>query len=181
MPDQKLDRRTFFMTTGVSIGGAALFYSCHPPVESWSYLQEVEARILDAMLDRIIPGDEDPGAREAGVIYFIDRQLAGPYQRYQQDYRIGLKNVQATSEAVHGVSFDQLSPQQQTAILERLEENDVSPEIWSDPSAASFFSLVANHAMQGFYGSPIHGGNKDFASYRMLGIDLPIDYEGDPS
>ena len=75
MSKSKLDRRTFFMRTGVSVGGAALLYSCHQPGETWSYLQEAEARILDAMLDRIIPGDEDPGARAAGVIYFIDRQL----------------------------------------------------------------------------------------------------------
>ena len=169
------------MTTGVSIGGAALLYSCHQPGETWSYLKEAEARILDAMLDRIIPGDEDPGAREAGVVYFIDRQLTGPYRRNQQDYRKGLKKLQATSKAVHGKSFDELSPQDQTAILERLETNDVPPQIWSKPSAASFFNLVVNHAMQGFYGSPIHGGNKDFASYKMLGIDLPIDYVGSQS
>ena len=181
MPKQQLDRRTFFLTTGASIGGAALLYSCHRPGESWSYLQEVEARILGAMLDRIIPADEDPGAREAGVIYFIDRQLAGPYKRHQQDYRSGLRRVQATSESIHGKPFEELSPVDQTAILERLEKNDVPQEIWTELSAASFFNLVVDHAMQGFYGSPIHGGNQDFASYRMLGIDLPIDYEGSPS
>jgi gluconate 2-dehydrogenase gamma chain len=27
--------------------------------------------------------------------------------------------------------------------------------------------------MQGFYGSPRHGGNRDYLSYRMLGIDYP--------
>jgi gluconate 2-dehydrogenase gamma chain len=181
MPKQKLDRRTFFMTTGVSIGGAALLYSCHQPGETWSYLQEAEARILDAMLDQIIPGDKDPGARDAGVIYFVDRQLTGPYKRYQRHYRNGLKNLEATSQAVRGESFYLLSPQDQTAILESLERNEVPPEFWSEPAAASFFNLVVDHAMQGFYGSPIHGGNKDFVSYRMLGIDLPIDYDGSQS
>jgi gluconate 2-dehydrogenase gamma chain len=164
------------MTTGVSVGGAALFYSCHQPGETWNYLKETEARILDAMLDQIIPGDEDPGAREAGVIYFIDRQLVGPYRRYQQDYRNGLESLQTTSEAFHGVSFDNLNPQDRAGILERLERNDVPSESWAEPTAPSFFNLVVDHAMQGFYGSPIHGGNKDFASYRMLGIALPIDY-----
>ena len=166
------------MTTGVSVGGAALLYSCHQPGETWSYLTEGEARILEAMLDRIIPGDEDPGAKEAGVIYFVDRQLVGPYSRYQRHYRNGLKSLRATSEALHGGSFEELSHRDQTGVLERLEKDDVPSEIWSEPAAASFFNLVVDHAMQGFYGSPIHGGNRDFASYRMLGIDLPIDYDG---
>jgi len=178
MRKQKLDRRTFFVRTGVSIGGAALLYCCHQPGETWSYLQEAEVEALDAVLDRIIPGDEDPGARAAGIIYFVDRQLVGPYRRYQQDYRNGLKNLQATCEVLHGEPFLALSPEDQTAFLERLERNDVPSGIWSEPSASSFFNLVVDHAMQGFYGSPIHGGNKDFASYRMLGIALPIDYDG---
>jgi hypothetical protein len=31
--------------------------------------------------------------------------------------------------------------------------------------------MVADHAMQGFYGSPAHGGNLDAASWKMLGIE----------
>jgi gluconate 2-dehydrogenase gamma chain len=27
--------------------------------------------------------------------------------------------------------------------------------------------------MQGFYGSPRHGGNRGFVSFRMIGIDYP--------
>ena len=181
MSKSKLDRRTFFMRTGVSVGGAALLYSCHRPGETWSFLKEAEASTLSAMLDRIIPGDEDPGALEAGVIYFIDRQLVGPYRRYQQDYRNGLNHLQSTSEALYGDPFDQLTPGDQTRILEGLEKNEVPPDIWSEPSAPPFFNLVVDHAMQGFYGSPIHGGNKDFASYSMLGIELPIDYDGSQS
>jgi gluconate 2-dehydrogenase gamma chain len=28
--------------------------------------------------------------------------------------------------------------------------------------------------MQGFYGSPRHGGNKNYMSYQMMGIDFPL-------
>jgi gluconate 2-dehydrogenase gamma chain len=34
----------------------------------------------------------------------------------------------------------------------------------------SFFEMLIDHTMQGFYGSPAHGGNRDGASWKMLGI-----------
>lgn len=181
MSKNTLDRRAFFMRTGVSLGGAALLYSCHQPGETWSFLTESEAKLLDAVLDRIIPGDQDPGARDAGVIYFIDRQLAGTYARYQESYRSGLQSLAASCQSVRGAAFESLAPEDQTAVLEQLERNEAPAEHWKSQSASSFFGMVVNHAMQGFYGSPIHGGNKDFTSYKMLGIALPIDYEGSPS
>ena len=141
-------------------------------------LTEPEAELLNLVLDLIIPGDEDAGAREAGVIYYIDRQLAGTYQHSREAYRSGLKSVESACAALHGKSFSALDPTEQTQLLERLEQDDVPRDAWSNQSPSSFFGMVVDHAMQGFYGSPIHGGNKDFASYKMLGIELPIDYEG---
>jgi gluconate 2-dehydrogenase gamma chain len=38
---------------------------------------------------------------------------------------------------------------------------------------AEFFNLIRAHAMQGFYGDPRHGGNRDEASWKMLGIPCP--------
>ena len=40
------------------------------------------------------------------------------------------------------------------------------------PESRAFFDLAVTHAMQGFYGSPRHGGNRDFASWRMLGVPV---------
>jgi gluconate 2-dehydrogenase gamma chain len=36
-----------------------------------------------------------------------------------------------------------------------------------------FFDLVRRHTMEGYYGSPRHGGNRDAVSWRMLGLDEP--------
>lgn len=50
---------------------AAEFFSIH------------EAATVEAITARILPGDaSDPGAREAGVVFFIDRMLAGTNQGY---------------------------------------------------------------------------------------------------
>src|SRR6266702_6437423 len=42
-------------------------------------LSVTEQSLLEKIVETIIPTDADPGAKEAGVIYFIDRQLAGDY------------------------------------------------------------------------------------------------------
>jgi gluconate 2-dehydrogenase gamma chain len=39
------------------------------------------------------------------------------------------------------------------------------------------FNLVLEHVMQGYYGSPRHGGNEEFASWRMLGVP-PVPVRG---
>jgi gluconate 2-dehydrogenase gamma chain len=54
-----------------------------------------------------------------------------------------------------------------------MESNKTPPGIWTQPAANGFFSMIVQHTMQGFYGSPRHGGNKDYASYKMLGLEYP--------
>src|SRR5689334_5370285 len=49
-----------------------------------------EADFIDAAVGRLIPRDGlGPGAKEAGVTTFLDRQLAGPYGRAQSWYMQG--------------------------------------------------------------------------------------------
>jgi len=108
-----------------------------------------QSKLLEALCEQIIPADQDPGAKEAGVIYFIDQQLAGPYQRFRTRYQQGLAAMPAEFLAW---SFDQ-----QTKYLQTIEKTP-------------FFQMLVDHTMQGFYGSPRHGGNKNEASWKMLGI-----------
>lgn len=49
-----------------------------------------EAAFIDAAVERLIPADElGPGAKDAGVTVFLDRQLAGAYGRAQSWYMQG--------------------------------------------------------------------------------------------
>ena len=116
------------------------------------------------MCEQIIPGDETPGAAWAGVVNFIDRQLMGPYRRQVASYRSGLMEIDRASTGRFGKNFADLDGQQQTAVLQTLEGN-----------AKRFFSTVIAHTMQGYYGDPRHGGNRDAVSWRMLGVPvIPI-------
>jgi gluconate 2-dehydrogenase gamma chain len=162
---------------GVAVGvGTPLMLSRtllsgQPP--QWQFFTDAEASLLDAVCAQIIPSDQDPGAREAGCVAFIDRQLLAAHQRFAQRYRDGLASLAAACRALHGKPFEDLSSAQQIQLLEKLERGQTPQQHWENVSSAEFFRLVCDHCMQGFYGSPRHGGNKDYVSYRMLGLAYP--------
>lgn len=155
-------------------GGAALVGKLGPaPRGPFRVLTPDEARLVDAVCEQIIPADKDPGAREAGVVHFIDKQLDGPYARFTVKYRAGLACLQQTSASMFKKPFEELLWPDQTRLLLALESGKVPKDIWSNPGAKEFFSLIRDHAMQGFYGSPRHGGNRNYVSYKMMGLEYP--------
>jgi gluconate 2-dehydrogenase gamma chain len=147
--------------------------SCLGSSTPWRCLSENEARTLEAICERIIPADQDPGAAWAGVVTFIDRQLVGPYRRLRKTYQLGLAGTYATSFAMFGKPFVALNPQQQDAVLQSMDKGQARGECWKQVSAKSFFDLVVSHTMQGFYGDPRHGGNRERVSWKMLRLPYP--------
>ena len=143
------------------------------PEGSWRVLTPEEARLVEAVSEQIIPADRDPGAKDAGVVYFIDRQLDGPYKRFAAKYRKGLACLEQTSQAMFKKPFASLEWNDQTRLLQALESNKAPKDIWTKPSASEFFNLIRDHSMQGFYGSPRHGGNRNYVSYKMMGLEYP--------
>lgn len=125
------------------------------------------------MCEQIIPRDDTPGATDAGVIYYIDRQLLGAHSRHQRTYRLGLESFRKTCRQVYQTSFEKLPFDQQTEALRLLEAGKAPPELWGQQTQQAFFDLVLDHTRQGFYGSPRHGGNRNYVSYQMLGLAYP--------
>jgi gluconate 2-dehydrogenase gamma chain len=123
-----------------------------------------EARTVEALCAHIIPRDQDPGAVEAGVAVFIDRQLTGVYRPLQKAYRDGVAAIDRESMRLAGSAFAGLPAARQIEVLRHIER---------DSDGKPFFDLVVAHAMQGFYGDPRHGGNRERASWKMLGVASP--------
>ncbi len=142
-----------------------------PTGNSWRFFDETEATTIVALCERIVPADADPGAAWAGVVQFIDRQLAGYYHLNQLLYRLGLQGVHQSSLALFQKPFVELSDVQQDELLHKLESNQAPGDLWKQVSAAEFFDRLVDHTIQGFYGGPRHGGNRDAVSWHML--DLP--------
>jgi gluconate 2-dehydrogenase gamma chain len=182
-------RRQFLVLSAASIGGVLVYTLDRRPALlsaqdnkssvriPLKFFTQPEALIVAAAASRIFPSDDNgPGAREAGVVIFIDRQLAGPWGRdghrythepfdegaaaefgYQgkaaprEIYRQGLKGLQG---------FDQLPPSEQDARLKAIEDG-------------VFFNLLRRNTIEGMFCDPQHGGNVDMVGWQLIGFPGP--------
>jgi gluconate 2-dehydrogenase gamma chain len=175
MTNKSFSRREFVRL--FSGGTAAVLISfntaCRNKISQWRYLNEEEITLLDAIVEQVIPTDDFPGGKWANVSNFIDKQLDTYYKKHQAEYREGLAAFEKTVIQLKGKNFEEIPFAEQTAILEKMEAGQFPGDYWKDHPSAGFFDLVRQHALQGFYGSPLHGGNREYISYRMLGLDYP--------
>ncbi len=159
-------------TLTLSVGGLSLFEGCAAPQRSGQkFLTDNEYHIVESFAEQIIPTNEYPGGRDTGAADFIDIQLAGPYHRFQQDYRKGLAAIEETCQNMYHKKFVELPWNIQTEFMKDMEAGKLSGDNWKEGFSRKFFELLRSHSLQGFYGSPRHGGNKDFVSYKMIGLD----------
>ncbi len=184
-----LSARTISGTIPWTAGWAATPYR----FDGARFFTAAERRCIEAMVERLIPSDErGPGARDANVIGFIDNQLAGFYGRGERWYMAGpfgegtteqgyqyreppaglyragiaaLEQVCATE--LGGRGFADLSTGEQDAVLARLEKGDLP---FGDVPARSFFALVMENAIEGFFCDPLYGGNRDMVGWRLVGF-----------
>jgi gluconate 2-dehydrogenase gamma chain len=166
-----VDRRGFLKTGAVA--AAATGVACGKPSSRWRALSEDEARTLGAACDQIIPPDQDPGASQAGVVSFIDRQLATRQKKMLPAWRRGIRALDAAARRLHGKPFADLESDRQTALLLQVEQGTGDKADWGDLDPGDFFRLLHGHTMMGFYGDPRHGGNKDRVAWKMIGVPDP--------
>jgi gluconate 2-dehydrogenase gamma chain len=194
-----MKRREFILIPAKALGGAAL-YSLFGDLLAAETLQtdardlvkvplrfftRQEAEIIQAAAARIIPTDESgPGANEAGVVVYIDRQLASGYgtdkYRYtkgpwvEADEKIfgyqGKDTPQDTYRAgiaLLGKNFAGLSPQEQDQCLENIEHT-------------RFFQMFREHCIEGMMCDPMHRGNQNMVGWKLIGYPGPqLSYIGD--
>ena len=168
------NRRDFIKTASLAFGSVLFFPSCLKHNSTYRFFTIEEANCIIAICEQIIPKDKSPGATDAGVIYYIDRQLSGVFNYDQETYRKGIKNLQSYCSGKFGKTFDLIIPADQIKVMKMMESNQINESEWPKSKPSDFFNLVLSHTMQGFYGSPIHGGNKDYLSFEMLRIDYPL-------
>jgi gluconate 2-dehydrogenase gamma chain len=159
---------------------------------SYTFLNADEAAFIEAAVDTLIPSDEvGPGALELDVPVFIDRQLASGYGRGdrlylqgpfsegtpEQGYQMrmtpsellqaGIADVNAHVREKYQTTFDLLSAQDRASVLTELETHKIAlPTV----PTGTFFELLYDLTMLGYFADPIHGGNKDKGSWKMIGF-----------
>lgn len=144
---------------------------------SFSVLTAEQAKEVAAIVARIIPTDEDPGATEAGVVYFIDHALETFASEDRAAYEAGLKKVNLlTGEMFPGmVQFSAASTEQQDKVLLEVSSNPrLSPRgrrQLPTGTDGDFFSIIWGHTMMGFLADPEAGGNRDYLGWKAIGRD----------
>src|SRR6266446_2922501 len=138
-------------------------------VEHGAFLSGENAATIAAFTERLMPGAPDkPGARDAGVLNYIDLALAGAYADLQDFYRRGLAQLDAHCRKAYSGPFQRLSAAQQDEVIAALEEGKATGFTW--PNAQEFFNTVRTHTMEGMFADPLYGGNKDFSGWRLVGF-----------
>ena len=181
-------RRHFLTFSAASIGGVLVYsldrqafrlsaqasHSLRIPLR---FVSRAEGLIVAAATSRIFPSDETgPGAIEAGVVVYIDRQLAGPWGRDR--YRYTQEPFEENAPAEFGYQgratprqvyrqglqalkgFDRLTPIEQDQKLTQIEKT-------------LFFSLLRQNTIEGMFCDPMHGGNTDMVGWQLIGFPGP--------
>lgn len=169
-----MERRTFIKNTALYGGGMLVALSCSKHETSpYAFFTMAEARCIIAICEQIIPADKDPGATDAGVINYIDRELIQFHKGHQKLYRNGLAALQASCKELNGKLFEELGFEEQTEFLKDMEKSKLPKEHWGDTKQTAFFQTIRKHTIEGFYSNPQHGGNKDYTSFIMMRIEEP--------
>jgi gluconate 2-dehydrogenase gamma chain len=119
-----------------------------------------QAADVEALAAQIIPSDDTPGAREARVVYFIDRALATFAADQRRTFLKGLKQLAPRTKRASPKTkrFSALSPDEQAALVKKIEKT-------------SFFELARTLTIIGMFASPEYGGNHDQIGWSLIGFE----------
>ncbi|HEX4808378.1 MAG TPA: gluconate 2-dehydrogenase subunit 3 family protein [Bryobacteraceae bacterium] len=130
------------------------------PTPHFETLDANTAAEIEAIAAQIIPSTEGPGAREAGVVYFIDRALSTFAIDDREAYRTGMAQVQEKRKELfpNSTTITSLTGQQQITLIRSIE-------------TFSFFELLRTHTVLGFLGNPSYGGNREKVGWHAIGLE----------
>jgi gluconate 2-dehydrogenase gamma chain len=164
-------RREFLVvsTASVALGACAKTKDVARGEAAFTHFEETEAKVMAAWLERLLPGGvptSTPGATEAGVLRYLDRELSkrefAGYARQIRRVTVLLERTAQDSGALH---FYELDPSSQENILTRAQRGELGGRL----ETQRIFEAVLLLALEGYLGDPKHGGNKDAQVWRSLG------------
>jgi gluconate 2-dehydrogenase gamma chain len=122
-------------------------------------LKQEEAADLEAIAARIMPSDDTPGAREAGVIYFMDKVLGNEREEVLPALRKGLSDLQGITSTRYGHPALHTLP------------DGMLDSLLRDIEGTPFFDTVRYLTIAGMFTAPIHGGNRDQIGWELIGFN----------
>ena len=192
-----MKRREFLTVPAAALGGTLLYTLAREPIRLQAqtggkdgmvkvplrFFTAEEARVVVAACERIFPSDgAGPGATEAAVVIYIDRQLAGPYGRDKYRYTKGPWVESVPEHGYQGKANPQETYRQGLKSLANFtslsveEKNKKLAEI----EHTHFFQLLRAHTIEGMFCDPMHGGNAGLIGWQLIGYPGPqMNYRND--
>ena len=193
MPDS-FSRRTILQAAGASGVAAAIGLAAAPrhafaqaDARPWAILTNTQARWLAAACDVFIPEDDYPSASQAGVVDYIDLQMATDYGKGAGLYLQGpfpsgtpqqgwqLEKTPAElllggidAHIAEGPALFDLDTAGRAEAVQALSERE--QPIGGGTPATDFFTLLRSLANEGYFADPIYLGNHGYAGWRMVGF-----------
>jgi gluconate 2-dehydrogenase gamma chain len=204
-----ITRRRFLIMSGATVGalaiGGAGLLSCAEEtgtdttthaggphtseghVQPLTTLSVAQASLLAAVVSRLIPADDlGPSAAEAGVVGYIDQAIREEADR-GATFLGNLNAVQTYALDSAGEDFVALAADKQDTILKAVESGEATGFV---PNSFLFFLNLRNYTLQGMFGDPYYGGNRDFAGWKLIGFpgirftvtedDQKLDFRAEP-
>jgi len=169
MSDGGFSRRMFIANSGGVLAGgwlsaalplisAAAQTACSRRDQNDGYanLNPLDAADLEAIAEQILPSSDTPGAREAGVIWFIDEALGGFRGKWNDPVREGLGSLNASLTGT--ARFADLDWERQTEMLQAIE-------------TTPFFAMLHFLTIAGMFSLPSYGGNQDKIGWALLNFE----------
>jgi len=172
--DDKTARRSFLQLMGGTLGACCLGLNWSEVAaaahhasaaatsgsKNFQFLSAAEAADVEAIAAQIIPSDATPGAREAGVVYFIDRALGSFFAQLAEPFRTGLHEFQSSCQQwrTSSTAFAALQGTDQIEFLRTVEH-------------VPFFETVRLMTVIGMFAMPAYGGNRDGIGWKLLGFE----------
>ena len=132
----------------------------------FEFFDEPTVADVEALAEQIIPGADGPGAKEAGVVIFIDRALTTFAADSAAEFRAGLAQTGETRKKLFpsSTSIASLNPDEQMQLMQAIAGNE-------------FFDLLRTLTVLGFLGEPSYGGNRNEIGWKQIGFEPRMSYQ----
>lgn len=170
-PACKSDRKPAAGSGSVSAGSAGTSAGSATTPKAATSLDAAAYRTLEAATARILPADGMfPGAREAKVIDFIDRQLAiAPLSRVAPAMIALARALDDEASTRKAAEFAKLPVADQDQVIESLAATKLGTKL----PERELFRLLHGLVLEGFFADPHHGGNHEMIAWRAIGFPEP--------
>jgi gluconate 2-dehydrogenase gamma chain len=138
-----------------------------PSAAPWRFIpaerdfNEEERRFVETAVERLIAANgAGPGGVEAGVVGFMDRQLAGPFGRAARGYMQG-----SWRDATDQQGYQ--PHDQSNELHSALEQGSIPLDL---DGSGILFELFLQNTKEGLLADSMCGVNRDFAEWSMIGF-----------